>query len=63
MLKQYRMRQRQAFLEIGERAPAGVFATTVSQYPNSDARTKSLKLRCKEIGIPSFTFHAFRHTR
>ena len=62
MLKQYRNRQRQAFMEIGSPAPALVFSTTVSQYPNSDARTKSLRYRCKEAGIPQFTFHAFRHT-
>lgn len=62
MLKQYRNRQRQAFMEIGAPAPALVFSTTVSQYPNSDARTKSLRHRCKEAGIPQFTFHAFRHT-
>ena len=62
MLKQYRNRQRQAFMEIGSPAPALVFSTTISQYPNSDARTKSLRYRCKEAGIPQFTFHAFRHT-
>lgn len=62
MLKQYRNRQRQAFIEIGAPAPALVFSTTISQYPNSDARTKSLRYRCKEAGIPQFTFHAFRHT-
>ena len=62
MLKQYRNRQRQAFMEIGSPAPTLVFSTTVSQYPNSDARTKSLRYRCKEAGIPQFTFHAFRHT-
>lgn len=62
MLKQYRNRQRQAFMEIGSPAPALVFSTTVSQYPNSDARTKSLRYRCKEAGILQFTFHAFRHT-
>ena len=62
MLKQYRNRQRQAFMEIGAPAPALVFSTTISQYPNSDARTKSLRHRCKEAGIPQFTFHAFRHT-
>lgn len=62
MLKQYRNRQRQAFMEIGSPAPALVFSTTVSQYPNSDARTKSLRYRCKEAGVPQFTFHAFRHT-
>ena len=62
MLKQYRNRQRQAFMEIGSPAPTLVFSTTVSQYPNSDARTKSLRYRCKEAGIPQFTFHTFRHT-
>lgn len=62
MLKQYRNRQRQAFMEIGAPAPALVFSTTISQYPNSDARTKSLRHRCKEAGVPQFTFHAFRHT-
>ncbi|MCW1397184.1 tyrosine-type recombinase/integrase [Streptococcus agalactiae] len=62
MLKQYRNRQRQLFFETGARAPALVFSTTISKYPNSDARTKSLRQRCKEAGIPQFTFHAFRHT-
>lgn len=62
MLKQYRNRQRQLFFETGARAPALVFSTTISKYPNSDARTKSLRHRCKEAGIPQFTFHAFRHT-
>ena len=62
MLKQYRNRQRQAFMEIGSPAPALVFSTTVSQYPNSDARTKSLRHGWKEAGIPQFTFQAIRNT-
>ena len=62
MLKQYQNRQRQAFLEVGAPAPFVVFATTISQYPNSENRTRSLRCRCKELGIKPFTFHAFRHT-
>ncbi|MCW1020273.1 tyrosine-type recombinase/integrase, partial [Streptococcus anginosus] len=62
MLKQYRNRQRQLFFETGARAPSVVFATPTREYFDLAIRQSALDTRCKEAGIPRFTFHAFRHT-
>lgn len=62
MLKQYRNRQRQLFFETGARAPSVVFATPTREYFDLAIRQSALDTRCKEVGIPRFTFHAFRHT-
>lgn len=62
MLKLYRNRQRQLFLEVGGEIPTLVFATFGSNNLNMTSRLVSLEKRCKEVGIPRLTFHAFRHT-
>ena len=62
MLRLYKNRQRQLFLETGARASSVVFATPTKEYQNMATRQDSLDRRCAEIGIPRFTFHAFRHT-
>ncbi|HEM3633804.1 TPA: site-specific integrase [Streptococcus suis] len=62
LLKQYQNRQRLIFLDVGVGAPSVVFASPTLEYASGDVRSKALSNRCKEIGIPRFTFHAFRHT-
>ncbi|MEX5397568.1 tyrosine-type recombinase/integrase [Streptococcus sp. ZJ93] len=62
ILKQYRNRQRLIYLELGAPAPSVVFATPLQKYQNLAVRQSALDRRCKETGIPRFTFHAFRHT-
>lgn len=62
LLKQYKNRQRLQFMAIGAKPSSVVFASTTLLYASSDVRSKALKNRCKEIGIPPFNFHAFRHT-
>ena len=62
MLRMYRNRQRQLFIEIGGEVPTLVFATFGSDNLNMTSRLISLEKRCKEAGVPRFTFHAFRHT-
>lgn len=62
LLRLYKNRQRQLFLETGARVSAVVFATPTKEYQNMATRQDSLDRRCAEIGIPRFTFHAFRHT-
>ncbi|CYV18199.1 site-specific integrase [Streptococcus suis] len=62
MLRLYKNRQRQLFLEAGARVSSVVFATPTKEYQNLATRQESLDRRCAESGIPRFTFHAFRHT-
>ncbi|QBX08316.1 integrase [Streptococcus satellite phage Javan245] len=62
MLRLYKNRQRQLYLESGEHVSSVVFAIPTKEYQNMATRQDSLDRRCKEIGIPRFTFHAFRHT-
>ena len=62
MLKQYRNRQRQAFIEVGAPAPSVVFATPICEYMKIGNRQNALKNHLKACNIPRFTFHAFRHT-
>jgi integrase len=62
MLRLYQNRQRQIFLEVGARVPVVVFATPTREYFDTAIRQCALDTRCKEAGIPRFTFHAFRHT-
>lgn len=62
MLKLYKNRQRQLFLEVSDCAPKVVFATPNKEYQNMGTRQDSLDRRYAEIAIPRFTFHAFRHT-
>lgn len=62
LLRLYKNRQRQLFIETGAHVSAVVFATPTKEYQNMATRQGSLDRRCAEIGIPRFTFHAFRHT-
>lgn len=62
MLRLYKNRQRQSFLETGGRVSSVVFATPTKEYQNMATRQESLDRRCAELGITRFTFHAFRHT-
>lgn len=62
LLKQYRNRQRLMFLEVGACAPSVVFATTVREYLPRISLQEIINRRCKDLGIPRFTCHAFRHT-
>ncbi|HEM3201083.1 Phage integrase: site-specific recombinase [Streptococcus suis] len=62
MLRLYKNRQRQLYLEIGESAPLVVFATPTREYQDMTIRQGALTRRLKECGCPRFTFHAFRHT-
>ena len=62
MLKQYRNRQRQIFVEVGATAPSVVFATPTQTYMQIGNRQHALKTHLKACNIPRFTFHAFRHT-
>ena len=62
MLRLYKNRQRQSFLETGARVSSVVFATPTKEYQNMATRQESLDRRCAELGITRFTFHAFRHT-
>ncbi len=62
MLRLYKNRQRQLFLETGARASSVVFASPTKEYQNMATRQESLDRRCAEIGVSRFTFHAFRHT-
>ncbi|WP_247928724.1 tyrosine-type recombinase/integrase [Streptococcus mitis] len=62
MLRLYKNRQRQLYLQSGARASSVVFATPTREYQNLATRQEALDRRCNEIAIPRFTFHAFRHT-
>ncbi|HEM3428054.1 TPA: site-specific integrase [Streptococcus suis] len=62
LLRLYKNRQRQTFIETGARVSAVVFSTPLKEYQNMATRQESLDRRITEIGIPRFTFHAFRHT-
>lgn len=62
LLKLYKVRQGQIFREAGAEAPTVVFSTPTKERPNLATRQEFLDRRCKEVGIPRFTFHAFRHT-
>ncbi|MHC3629950.1 tyrosine-type recombinase/integrase [Streptococcus suis] len=62
LLRLYKNRQRQIFIETGARVSFVVFATPLKEYQNMATRQESLDRRIAEIGIPRFTFHAFRHT-
>lgn len=62
LLRLYKNRQRQIFIETGARVSSVVFATPLKEYQNMATRQESLDRCIAEIGIPRFTFHAFRHT-
>ena len=62
MLRLYKNRQRQLYLQSGARASSVVFATPTREYQNLATRQEALDRRCAEISIPRFTFDAFRHT-
>ncbi len=62
LLKQYQNRQRLMFLEVGACAPGVVFATTLREYLPRVSLQEVINCRCKALGIPRFTCHAFRHT-
>lgn len=62
LLKQYQNRQRLMFLEVGACAPDVVFATTLREYLPRVSLQEVINCRCKALGIPRFTCHAFCHT-
>ncbi|HEO6991495.1 TPA: site-specific integrase [Streptococcus agalactiae] len=62
LLRLYKNRQRQLFIETGTRVSAVVFSTPLKEYQNMATRQESLDRRITEVGIPRFTCHAFRHT-
>lgn len=62
LLRLYKNRQRQLFIETGTRVSAVVLSTPLKEYQNMATRQESLDRRITEVGIPRFTFHAFRHT-
>lgn len=62
LLRLYKNRQRQLFIETGTRVSAVVFSTPLKEYQNMATRQESLDRRITEVGIPRSTFHAFRHT-
>lgn len=62
LLRLYKNRQRQLFIETGTRVSAVVFSTPLKEYQNMATRQESLDRRITEVSIPRFTFHAFRHT-
>lgn len=62
LLRLYKNRQRQMFIETGACVSAVVFSTPLKEYQNMATRQESLDRRISEIAIPRFTFHAFRHT-
>ena len=59
ILRLYKNRQRQLFLETGARVSSVVYATPTKEYQNMATRQESLDRRITEIGVPRFTFHAF----
>lgn len=61
MLKQYKNRQRIAFLEFGS-SPSVVFSTPISPYIERGNVQRILDRCCAHLNIPRFTLHAFRHT-
>ncbi|KHD45028.1 tyrosine-type recombinase/integrase [Streptococcus hongkongensis] len=62
LLKLYQVRQRQLFHEAGGGVPKVVFATPTREYLSRLTLQNNLNSRCEKLGIPRFTFHAFRHT-
>lgn len=62
LLKLYQVRQRQLFHEVGGKAPKVVFSTPTREYISRLTLQTNLTNRCEKLGIPRFTFHAFRHT-
>lgn len=62
LLKQYQNRQRLTFLDVGACSPSVVFATTTREYLPRISFQQIIDNRCKALGIPRFTCHAFRHT-
>ena len=62
LLKLYQVRQRQLFHEVGGGVPKVAFATPTREYLSRLTLQNNLNSRCERLGIPRFTFHAFRHT-
>lgn len=62
LLRLFKNRQRQLYLEVGAPASPVVFATPTKEYQNMATRQEALDRRLRECGCPRFTFHAFRHT-
>ncbi|MDN2998588.1 site-specific integrase [Streptococcus suis] len=62
LLRLFKIRQRQLYLEVGAPASPVVFATPTKEYQNMATRQEALDRRLRECGCPRFTFHAFRHT-
>ncbi|MTB56357.1 tyrosine-type recombinase/integrase [Streptococcus uberis] len=62
LLKLYQVRQRQLFHEVGAGVPKITFSTPTRDYISRVTLQTNLDNRCKRLGIPRFTFHAFRHT-
>ncbi|NQJ69366.1 site-specific integrase [Streptococcus suis] len=62
LLRLFKNRQRQLYLEVGAPASPVVFAIPTKEYQNMATRQEALDRRLRECGCPRFTFHAFRHT-
>ncbi|MGO0038440.1 tyrosine-type recombinase/integrase [Streptococcus suis] len=62
LLRLFKNRQRQLYLEVGAPTSPVVFAIPTKEYQNMATRQEALDRRLKECGCPRFTFHAFRHT-
>lgn len=64
MLRLYKARQYQCFMEHGYGAKMAkyVFSNGFNIYPNRTNLQLVLTKHLKQAGLPRFTFHAFRHT-
>ena len=64
MLRLYKVRQHQCFIEhgYGGKMAEHVFSNGLSAYPTVVGLQYVLTKHLEEAGLPRFTFHAFRHT-
>ncbi|MFQ9539321.1 MAG: tyrosine-type recombinase/integrase [Lactococcus lactis] len=64
MLRLYKARQYQCFMEHGYGAKMVnyVFSNGFNDYPTLSGLQRILTKHLEEAGLPRFTFHAFRHT-
>ena len=64
MLRLYKARQHQCFTEHGYGAKMAehVFSNGFSAYPSRTNLQHVLNQHLEKVGLPHFTFHAFRHT-
>lgn len=62
MLKQYRNRQRKAFLDSGIKCNGVVFTSSVKRYLRRTALLTRLQRYFRVAELPDIGFHGFRHT-